>query len=185
MASKPVRNLEEMKGKIIGFGGGKTPPLVLKALGAAPESIQSPDIYTSLDKKVIDGMFFPLDGLRGYKLVEVVKYVTRLDYGSASNFTAMRLGAWNSLSPADQKIITDLIPWALEAQAKTYRNDSLLAIETGKKAGIEFIDLSPAEKQRWADALKPVDKEWMSEMDAMGLPATKMYNDIVQMTPKN
>lgn len=184
MATKPVRNLEDMKGKIVGFGGGKTPPLVLKALGAAPESIQSPDIYTSLEKKVIDGMFFPLDGLRGYKLVEVVKYVTRLDYGSASNFTAMRLAAWNSLSPADQKIITDLIPWAMEKQAKTYREDALLAIETGKKAGIEFIQLSPAEKQRWVDALKPVDKQWMTEMDAMGLPATKMYNDIVQMTPK-
>ena len=184
MASKPVRNLEDMKGKIVGFGGGKTPPLVLKALGAAPESIQSPDIYTSLEKKVIDGMFFPLDGLRGYKLVEVVKYVTRLDYGSASNFTAMRLAAWNSLSPADQKIITDLIPWALEAQGKTYRNDAELAIETGKKAGIEFIDLSPAERQRWVDALKPVDKQWMTEMDALGLPATQMYNDIVQMTPK-
>jgi TRAP-type C4-dicarboxylate transport system substrate-binding protein len=184
MASKPVRNLEDMKGKIIGFGGGKTPPLLLKALGAAPETIHSPDIYTSLDKKVIDGMFFPLDGLRGYKLVEVVKYVTLLNFGSASNFTAMRLGAWNSLSPADQKIITDLTPWALAAQAKTYRNDSLLAIETGKKAGVEFIDLSPAEMKRWVDVLKPVDKEWMSEMDAMGLPATKLYNDIVRMTPK-
>ncbi len=184
MASKPVRNLEDLKGKIIGFGGGKTPPLVLKALGAAPESIQSPDIYTSLEKKVIDGMFFPLDGLRGYKLTEVVKYVTRLDYGSASNFTAMRLGAWNSLSPVDQKIITDLIPWAMEKQAKTYREDAELAIETGKKAGIEFIQLSPAEKQRWADAMKPVDKQWMTEMDAMGLPGTKMYNDIVKMTPK-
>jgi len=184
MAAKPVRNLEDLKGKIIGFGGGKTPPLVLKALGAAPESIQSPDIYTSLEKKVIDGMFFPLDGLRGYKLAEVVKYTTRLDFGSASNFTAMRMAAWNSLSPADQKVITDLIPWALEAQGKTYRNDSELAIETGKKAGIEFIQLSPAQKQRWVDALKPVDKQWMTEMDAMGLPATKMYNDIVQMTPK-
>jgi TRAP-type C4-dicarboxylate transport system substrate-binding protein len=184
MAAKPVRNLEDLKGKIIGFGGGKTPPLVLKALGAAPESIQSPDIYTSLEKKVIDGMFFPLDGLRGYKLAEVVKYTTRLDFGSASNFTAMRMAAWNSLSPADQKIITDLIPWALEAQGKTYRNDSELAIETGKKAGIEFIQLSPAEKQRWVDALKPVDKQWMTEMDALGLPATKLYNDIVQMTPK-
>jgi len=24
----------------------------------------------------------------------------------------------------------------------------------------------------------------MTEMDALGLPATKLYNDIVQMTPK-
>jgi len=184
MAAKPVRKLEDLKGKIIGFGGGKTPPLVLKALGAAPESIHSPDIYTSLEKKVIDGMLFPLDGLRGYKLAEVVKYVTRTDFGSASNFTAMRLAAWNSLSPADQKIITDLIPWALEAQGKTYRNDSELAIETGKKAGVEFIELSPAERQRWIEALKPVEKQWITEMDATGFTATKMYNDILQIAHK-
>jgi TRAP-type transport system periplasmic protein len=181
MAAKPVRTLEDMKGKIVGFGGGKTPPLVLKALGASPESIMSNDIYTSLEKKVIDGMLFPLDGLRGYKLTEVVKYVTRLDFGSASNLTAMRMAAWNSLSPADQKVITDLIPWALEAQGKTYRHDAELAIETGKKAGIEFIELSSAERQRWDDAVKPVDRQWLAEMDGMGLPATKMYNDIVQI----
>jgi len=184
MAAKPVRKLEDLKGKIIGFGGGKTPPLVLKALGASPESIQSPDIYTSLEKKVIDGMLFPLDGLRGYKLSEVVKYVTRLDFGSASNFTAMRLAAWNSLSPADQKIITDLIPWGLEAQGRTYRNDAELAIETGKKAGIEFIELSSAERQRWVDALKPVENQWITEMEGMGLPGKKIYDDIVQISSK-
>jgi len=184
MAGMPVRRLEDVKGKIIGFGGGKTPPLVLKALGASPESIQSNDVYTSLEKKVIDGMMFPLDSLRGYKLSEVVKYVTHLDFGSATNFVAMRMAAWNSLSPADQKIITDLNLWALDAQGKTYRNDAQLAIETGKKAGIEFIELSPAERQRWIDAVRPVDKQWIVEMDGMGLPATKMYNDIVQIVSK-
>ena len=184
MAGKPVRKLEDMRGKIIGFGGGRTPPLILKALGASSESIQSADVYTSLDKKVIDGMLFPLSTLRAFKLTEVVKYVTRVDFGSASNFTAMRLGAWNSLSAADQKIITDLIPWALDKQGKTYRNDDELAIETGKKAGVEFIELSPAERQRWIEALNPVDKQWIAEMDGMGLPATKMYNDILQITHK-
>ncbi|MEW6663634.1 MAG: TRAP transporter substrate-binding protein [Thermodesulfobacteriota bacterium] len=184
MAAKSVRNLEDLKGKVIGFGGGKTPPLVLKALGAAPESIQSPDMYTSLEKKVVDGVLFPLDAMRGYKLVEVVKHVTRIDFGSASNFTAIRKKAWDSLPPADQKIISDLIPWALAAQAKTYREDTLLAIETGKKAGIEFIDLSPAERQRWVEVVTPVDKEWIKEMDGMGLPASKMYQDILPLRGK-
>jgi TRAP-type transport system periplasmic protein len=184
MGSKPVRNLEEMKGKIVGFGGGKTPPLFLKALGAAPESIQSPDIYTSLEKKVIDGMLFPLDSLRGYKLAEVVKYVTRLDFGSASNFTAIRKKAWDSISPADQKIILDMVPWVLEAQGKTFREDAGLAIEAGKKAGIEFTTLPPEEMKRWVDAVTPIDKEWVKEMDGLGLPGTKMYNDILQLRGK-
>jgi len=184
LGAKPVRKLEDLRSKIIGFGGGRTPPLILKALGAAAESIQSQDVYTSLEKKVIDGMLFPLSTLRAYRLAEVVKYVARTDFGSASNFTAMRLAAWNSLSPADQKIITDLIPWALQAQGKTYRNDDELGIEAGKKAGVEFIEFSPEETQRWVEALKPVDKQWVAEMDALGLPATRMYNDIVQMMSK-
>lgn len=184
MGSKPVRQLEDLKGKIIGFGGGKTPPLVLKALGAAPESIQSPDIYTSLEKRVIDGMLFPLDSLRGYKLAEVVKYTVKLDFGSASNFTAMRMEAWNKLSPADQKILTDLIPWALEAQGKSFREDVGNAIEVGKKAGVEFIELSAQERARWDEALKSVEKQWVADTDAMGLPGTKMYNDILQLLPK-
>ncbi len=184
MATKPVRSLEDVRGKIIGFGGGKTPPLVLKALGAAPENIQSPDIYTSLEKKVIDGMLFPLDSLRGYKLAEVVKYVTRLDFGSASNFTAIRLASWNSISPADQKIITDLIPLGMELQGRTYRNEVNLAIETGKKAGVEFIELSPEERRRWMEALRPVEEQWAKEMDSMGLPGAKLYQEIIKLVSK-
>ena len=84
MAEKPVRKLEDMKGKVMGFPGGKTPPLVLRALGSSVEMIRSPDIYTSLERKVIDGMMFPLDGLEGYKLFEVVKYTTLINFASAS-----------------------------------------------------------------------------------------------------
>ena len=117
--------------------------------------IKSADAYTSLEKKVIDGMVLPLDSLRGWKLKEVVKYTTRLDFGSGSNITAMNLNSWKKLSPADQKILTDLLPVGMEMQAKTYRADADLAIEDGKKAGVEFIELSPAERKRWEDAVEP------------------------------
>lgn len=184
MAEKPVRNLEDMKGKVIGFPGGKTPPLVLGALAASAEMIRSPDIYTSLERKVIDGMMFPLDGLRGYKLAEVVKYTTLVNWASASNFTAINKKSWNKLAPADQKVITDLIPWAMDAQGKTYREDSELAIETGKKAGIEFIELSPEETKRWDDKLQPVVKEWVADMDGQGMPASALYEDIQKIINK-
>ncbi len=181
MVSKPVRRIEDLKGKIIGFPSGKTPPLVIRALGGTPERIFPPEIYTSLEKKIIDGVLFPIDSLRGFKLAEVVKYVTKIDFGSASHFVAMRLPAWNSLSPPDQKIIMDLIPWAIEAQSKTYKNDAELAIETGRKAGIEFIELLPEERKRWMEALKSVEEQWAKEMDDMGLPGTKLYQEILQL----
>jgi TRAP-type C4-dicarboxylate transport system substrate-binding protein len=181
MADKPVRKLEDMKGKIIGFGGGKTPPLVLGALGASAESIQPHDLYTSLEKKVVDGMFYPFDALVGFRLSEVVKYATRINFGSATNFTAIRKPVWDKLSPADQKIITDLIPWGLERQAKSYRDNVEVGIEAGKKIGMELIELSPAERQRWVDALKQLETQWVAQMDKEGFPATQMYNDILKL----
>ncbi len=184
MAAKPVRKLEDMKGKIIGFGGGKTPPLVLRALGSSGETIQSHDLYTSLEKKVVDGMLYPFDSLAGFRLSEVVRYGTKIDFGSATNFTAMRQAAWDKLPPADQKIIADLVPWALERQANSYRSNVDVGIEAGKKAGMELIELSPAEKQRWIDAVKPVEMEWVKEMDGAGLPGSQMYNDILQLKSK-
>jgi TRAP-type transport system periplasmic protein len=184
MASQPVRKLEDLKGKVIGFPGGSISPLFLKALGPSAEMVTSGDVYTSLEKKVIDGMVFPLDSLRGWKLKEVVKYTTRIDFGSASNVTAMNLNSWKKLSPADQKIITDLIPVGLEMQGKTYRADADLAVEDGKKAGVEFIELSPAERKRWVDAVEPVTQGWIKENDAKKLPASEMYKDIMNLRKK-
>jgi len=57
-------------------------------------------------------------------------------------------------------------------------------LKQAKRRVSNLSNSTPAEKQRWVDLLKPVDKQWMTEMDGLGLPATKLYNDIVQMTPK-
>jgi hypothetical protein len=50
-----------------------------------------------------------------------------------------------------------------------------------KQAGVDIIELSPEERARWDEATKSVEKNWFAEMDAKGLPATAMYNDILKM----
>ena len=48
----------------------------------------------------------------------------------------------------------------------------------------EKFELSAQERARWDEALKSVEKQWVADTDAMGLPGTKMYNDILQLLPK-
>lgn len=50
-----------------------------------------------------------------------------------------------------------------------------------KKAGVEMIELSPSERERWVEAAKSLEQNWVAEMDAKGLPATEMYNDILKL----
>ena len=170
-----------MKGTIIGFPGGNISPRIIKALGASPEMFKSPDAYTSLERGIFDCIMWPLDGLEAYKLFEVVKYTTLINFGSASNFTAINKRSWNKLSPADQRVITELIPWAQEIQGKTTRNEAERAYKKGKESGLTFIELSKAERQKWVDAVEPVTQKWIAEMDSKGMPASEMYQDILKI----
>lgn len=184
MAKKPVRTLENIKGQVIGIPGGKILAAYAKALGAAPELSPSTEVYTNLEKGVIDGQILPFETQMGLKLSDVAKFVTMTNQGSAAKCLVMRKQTWESLPPDIQKIIEEMNPWAEDLMYKVgmaaYQRISGLS----KKAGVEIIELSPAERARWDEATKSVEKDWFADMDAKGLPATAMYKDIMKMKGK-
>jgi len=184
MATKPVRKLEDMQGLLIGVVGEWTQRAYQRYYGASVENLFAPEVYTALERKMVDGTEYPLSFLVGFRLVELVKYVTMLNVGSGVYFYAMSMPAWNKLSPADQKIIDELCAKYSELDAESWIEEATLAEEAGKEAGIEFITLSPEEKQRWADICQPLLGEFTAEMDAKGLPASEMVDDILKMMPK-
>jgi TRAP-type C4-dicarboxylate transport system substrate-binding protein len=178
MAKKPVRTMEDLKGLVIGFPGGRILPKMLGLMGASGEHTLIPDMYTNLDRGVIDGMFIPRDTVPAFKLHEVQKYNTMVDPGSGSHFVAMNLKAWNKISPADQKIIEDLSPWVVERHIKALAGVHGYSKKLFMDAGVEMIDLSPEEQARWKKVSKPVRDEWIKEVEGKGLPGKAVFDDI-------
>ena len=185
MAKDPVRKLEDIKGKVIGFPGGRLFPAYIKTIGASPIQAPSPDVYTMLEKGVIDGMIFPFETQLAFKLSDVAKFVTMTNQGSASKCLIMRKETWESFSPDIQKTIEDLNPWTEELMFKVNQGAFQKISQLSKKVGVEMIELSPAERERWTQAAKSVELEWVAEMDAKGLPGTALYNDIKKMIGEN
>lgn len=181
MAKKPVRTLEDIKGRVIGFPGGKIIPAFIKALGASPEQSPSPEVYTNLEKGIIDGQVLPFETQMAFKLFEVAKFVTMTNQGSAAKCLAMNKQTWDSLPPDIQKIIEDMNPWAEELMYTVGMEAFQMVSGLSRKAGVEIIELSPAERARWVKAAKSVEKDWVAEVDAKGFPATAMYNDILEL----
>ncbi len=97
--SKPVKTLEELKGLKI-RGTGRVGDIV-KALGATPMPIEMVDLYESLRRGVIDGNMGPLEQLKGFKIGELIKYVTESwKVGSVFGFyVTMNKRKWDSLPP--------------------------------------------------------------------------------------
>lgn len=184
MAKKPIRKLEDIKGQIIGIPGGKIIASFLRLIGASPELSPSPEVYTNLEKGIINGQILPFETQMGLRLLEVAKFVTMTNQGSAALSIAMRKQTWEALPNDIKKIIEDTNPWAEELITKVNKETFERILALSKRAGVEIIELSPEEKARWIEVSKPIEKEWFAEMDSKGFPATSMYNEIIKMLRK-
>ncbi len=177
---KPVRTLEDLKGLQI-----RCPPGLeaksLQALGATPVSIPMPESYSALERGIVDGGTFPWNTLKSMKLYEIIKYSTVMDLSMALTVVAMNLEIWNSLPPDVQKIFDELRPWAQQLAHDNMDKEIKAGITIAKESGIEFIDLSPEEKERWVEAAKPVIEDWAVDMNAKGLPGTELVNYVRQL----
>jgi len=178
---KPVRKLEDMKGLLLGFPGGKVVPSMLRAWGASGEVVLPPDMYTCLDKKMVDAQWIPAEANLKFKLYEVTKYMilTRIGGGITTNFMSPK--TWANLPPDIQKIVDELSPLFWDWSFESFVKGDEEAIENAKKAGLEIIELSPEEVARWVKTAEGVADKWVAEMEAEGIPAKEIVADIQRL----
>jgi TRAP-type C4-dicarboxylate transport system substrate-binding protein len=146
-SKKKIEKLEDFQGMKI-----RAQPLyvpLIKALGATPTSMPAPDIYTAMERGVVDGFIWPRVGMISWGLQEVAKYVVEPSFFRMGQATMMNLDKWNAI-PADlQEMMMD------EMQDMEYigimRNIMLQEYEDNvrKSAGMEYVQLSPADAEKF------------------------------------
>lgn len=130
---------------------------MIKALGGTPVVMGAGEVYSALEKGVIDAAAWGLTGVADFKWNEVAKFLVRPTYGQASLFIFMNLNAWNALSPAQQKLMTDE---ALKLESGTVKRFDDLAAE-------ELVELKKRGMQE--SAFAPVDSARLEELWAQGV----------------
>lgn len=182
-SNKPIHTLEDMAGLKIRTTGDIAVKMV-KALGATPVSMPITEVYTSMERGVIDGFTLIVASWPGYKLDEVTKYGLKLGMTSPTNMTIMNLKTWNSLPPDIQKIIEGVNADAVEWVIDTYNIEDGVTAKLLEKEGIPVYTLPPAELARWKKRTKPLWGEWVADMKARGLPGQKVMDDFVEILKK-
>lgn len=167
--NKPVYSLEDLKGlKLRGTG---TSGLVQAALGASPVGKSMRECYQMLQKGVVDGSSHPVESNKGWKLGEVVKYLTQ-NYSSAytTAFAVfMNKNKWNSLTPAQQNTIKEINAEFAVQHGKAWDDSDKEGIEFFKKNGGKVISLSKAESKRWEQAVQKVINNYIQKTDQKGI----------------
>jgi TRAP-type transport system periplasmic protein len=181
---KPIRTAADMKGLRMRSSGPQA-AAALRAWGASPLNIPATETYDAMQKGMADGMIINGTGLKDFKFNDFLKCHTLLSIRSPVVPVVMNLKTWNSLPPDIQKIIDEMSGRRLsmmhgEAEDKA----GAAGIEEAKKLGHTIITPSQSEKQTFQDMVKPVNDEWIAEMEKKGLPGKKVFQDAQSLMEK-
>jgi TRAP-type C4-dicarboxylate transport system substrate-binding protein len=124
---------------------------MIKALGGVPVVMGAGDVYSALERGVIDAAAWGTTGVADFKWNEVAKYLARPTFGQASLMVFMNLKTWNSLTPAQQKILSDE---ALKLETATMTKFDALAAEEYeklKKLGMQETHFAQSDAARLED----------------------------------
>lgn len=155
LSRAPIGPSGDLQGKKI--RGNPTYQPVLTMLGASMVTLPPTEIYTSLEKGVVDGAAWPVPGILDYRLNEVVKYIVRPAFGFTAYPLFMNLSAWNRLTAGERQI---LLEEGRKLEDYAYREFRRLAEEEEKAAttkGMVITQMGPAQKAKlaktWSEGL--------------------------------
>lgn len=166
---KPVRKLEDMKN--FKFRVQANTELIVRQLGGKYKTGTINDAYGMFKRNEVDGSLHPLEANYGFKMGEVVNYMTAaypITY-TAVQFVVMNKDKWKAL-PDDIKVIireinNEWIPqhgeaWdTIDAEGMRYFLDN----------GGQIIGLDKNEAVRWKMAVAPIIEDYMKILNEKGL----------------
>jgi len=145
-------------------------PLVT-ALGGAPISMAPGEIFTGLERKLVDGFGWTYTGIDTMGLQEVSKYVIDHPFYSLDTVILMNKSVYDKLAPDVRK---DLEEIAAETERRhgAYMQASLKKEdEKLKKLGLEFIKFSPADAERYVRTAYDAGWKDFAEKNAASIKA--------------
>ena len=80
---------------------------MIRALEGTPTNIPPAEVYSALEKSVVDGAAWGMVGVKDLKFNEVAGYLAAPGFGTVGLMVFMNLDAWNGLSAAEQELLAE------------------------------------------------------------------------------
>jgi TRAP-type C4-dicarboxylate transport system substrate-binding protein len=176
-SNKPITSFASLTGQLIRCTGADVN--LVKAFGATPVAMPISQAYETLQRGVADGNLGDFASLLSYKLGEVVKIHVEYFFRNTTCWYGMNLNTYNSLTPAQQKIITDLGEKYTTILGQSRDAENKKGREYLVGLGNKFVKLAPEEEQKWTAALRPLYNIYLSDTSAKGLPGKEALDFVL------
>lgn len=174
MGQKPLAKAEDFKGLRIRISGEMARPI--EEFGAVKSLVPAPEVYTSLERGLVDAVAFPSTyAFFSYRVHEVAKFfVDKISLGAQPCFYAVSSAAWARLSPQQQKLALELREAAIPRFAEAYALDDAKNNEAFRQKGVQKSDFPAAERARLVATAEKHWQAWAEAMDKRGLPGKEI-----------
>jgi len=132
---------------------------IVEALGGTAITTPPGEVYTALERGVVDGYGWPVTGIFDLGWEKVTKFRLEPAFYAVEVNVLVNLDVWKGLTDAQRKVLNDAALWL---EALDVENDAQIKSERDRqtKAGIQPIDFGPAESKKFVD--KANDVGWQS-----------------------
>jgi len=173
--AKPIKTLDDFKGVPV-----RTTPAYLDfvtALGASPVNMTPGDVYSAMERGVVEGYGWPAYGIADFGWDELTEYVVDPGFYQVDCLGLINVDTWNKLPQDVQDIITQA---SIETEAEMADHFDKIAKEDREQlidGGIEVVQLSDEEAQTylamayasvWDTVLEQAPEEGTEVKEALG-----------------
>lgn len=155
-SKRPITKLEDLSGLKIRVIQSNIYLDTFKGLGANAVPLPWPELYGAMEQRAVDGQENPASAIENAKFYEVQSYMSLTQHVYNANTVLMSKKFWDQLSDVEKKIIQDAMSETTPFQRQMSRANDESAVELLKKAGMKVNTVSPSERARMRDVLRPV-----------------------------
>ena len=190
IGTKPAKDLSNFKGNRVRFSA-RTEGWTIEALGGTPVEVQTADLYTSMERGLMDSTFLAWSFIATVGIAEVSKYSTDCSLYCRAWPIMMNKNTWNSLGTDLQKTI--MTQSGQEISAKYTAENEVISQGTKKGVANSFkiygnepiYELTPDQKAAWKAAVLPVWDRWANDLEtSRKLPGKAIIEDVKALVTK-
>jgi len=176
---KAAKTLSDLKGKKIRVPTTAGADL-MRSLGANPVAIPMPEVYTAMERGVIDGTFTTVETYIVFRLADVSDQITKMNSLAFTFNMFMNKSAWNKLPDEAKEVLNkNAYKYAMTSAGWHDKYDKMAV----KKYNPAIFDLTPKELKKVKEIISENLAKYIKKYDAAGLPAGKaaqFYNQFLE-----
>lgn len=142
LLKRPLEKIDQpLKGRKIRANGFYKP--IIEPLGGSMVNLNGGEIYSALQKGVVEGAAWPVQGAVNFKWYEVAKFMMRPRYGVSPYVVSMNLDSFKKLSKADQTLLLELGHKLEKLSGPVFDAEDEKEIAALKEKGVQETHLKP------------------------------------------